>query len=199
MKKIKIYYLTIEDIIKNEEYIVSYISKERLDKAKKYIIHSDYLLSIGGSYLIYKYCGRKVIHLNKNGKPYMDNVSFSISHSKEMVAISVYSKPIGLDIEYIRPLLIDIKNTIATKEEQTSIHNNGDLFKLWCLKESLGKCIGIGLNLGIKYLSAKEGIYQFNGKTYVGKSITYNNYQIALTIKDDKDYQIELMHEEIVK
>lgn len=199
MNKITIYYLNTEDIKNNEEYIISSISKERLEKANKHIIHDDYLLSIGGSYLIYQHLGEKTIHLTKNGKPYMDNVYFSISHSKEMVAIAISDKPIGLDIEYIRPLLMDITSTIATKEEQESIHNNEDLFKLWCLKESLSKCIGIGLNQGVKNLTAKEGIYQYNDKIYVGKTTTYNGYQIAVTIKDDTEIELELNHEIIAK
>ncbi len=197
MNKIKIYYLNIEDIKNNEEYIVSFISKERLEKAKKYIVKNDYLLSIGGSYLLYKYTNEKNVHYEINGKPYVNNINFSISHSHEMVAIALNSKPIGLDIEYIRELSIDITNTIATAEEKDHIHSNEDLFKLWCLKESLGKCIGIGLKKGIKNLTPKEGLYRYNNRTYVSKAGTFNGYQLALTIKDDIEIELEMSHDTI--
>ena len=84
--------------------------------------------------------------------PFNNDLHFSISHTKEFIAIAINDKPIGIDIErtrkYNKSLVnrffhpSEIKILEETKEEQ----ERDILFtKIWTLKEAYVKCTGTGI------------------------------------------------------
>lgn len=101
--------------------------------------------------------------IKEHGKPYVKDlaVEFNISHSGEMVVCAVNDKPIGIDIEQIRPINLTIAKRICTDEELLYLfgHQPTDkdftyttdmeiltrFFELWTAKEAYGKCIGEGI------------------------------------------------------
>lgn len=58
---------------------------------------------LSGRYLLKKILKTNIIEIDSNGKPYIKNsdIKFNISHSKDMIAIVVDDKEVGIDIEYI--------------------------------------------------------------------------------------------------
>ena len=100
----------------------------------------------------------------KYGKPYAKNlcVEFNISHSGDMVVCAVDDKPIGIDIEKIRPVDLTVAKHFCTDEEllylfghtpteQDFIYTTDTkiltrFFELWTAKEAYGKCIGVGIS-----------------------------------------------------
>lgn len=100
----------------------------------------------------------------EHGKPYAKDlaVEFNISHSGDMVACAVDDKPIGIDIEQIRPIDLTVAKRVCTDEELLYLfgHNlmeqdftyttNTEIltrfFELWTAKEACGKCIGDGIS-----------------------------------------------------
>lgn len=181
---ITLHLLSTKEIEANEELILDVIDKERIIKANRYIKRNDYLLSIGGSYLINKYTGPLSIKYLDSGKPYKDNVEFSLSHSNEYVILATSDSPIGIDIEKIKdinPSLIDYSfNEFDAKE----INTKEQFFSRWVLKESLGKCVGTGLKGKIKEIPSVEGLFNYMGESFSSKSIKYEDYMIGVCVKN---------------
>lgn len=94
-------------------------------------------------------------------KPYLkgESIRFNVSHSHDYVVIGFsLSKPLGVDIEYRNPqsTLTDICDIfIHPKERKILKRLSGDeldknLYAIWVRKEALFKCIGAGLQGGMK-------------------------------------------------
>lgn len=176
--------LSTKEIETNEELILDAIDKERITKANRYIKRNDYLLSIGGSYLINKYTGPLSIKYLDSGKPYKDNIEFSLSHSNEYVIQATSDSPIGIDIERIKdinPSLIDYSFSPSDVKE---IKTKEQFFSRWVLKESLGKCIGTGLKGKIKEIPSTKGLFNYMGESFSSKSIKYEDYMIGVCVKN---------------
>lgn len=132
-----------------------------------------------------------VFEKTEAGKPYVKDlpVEFNISHSGDVVVCAVDDKPVGIDIEKIRPIDLTVAKRICTDEELVYLFNHTPtehdfvyttnheiltrFFELWTAKEAYGKCIGVGisdirrqpsthitLNLQEEYILS---IYQQNG------------------------------------
>lgn len=192
-KIINIYLLNIEKIKKNEDYIISFLPKERIEKANKYIKKEDYYLSIGGSYLIEKFVGKGKYFYTEEGKPYKESRHFSLSHSHDYVALALGESAIGLDIEKIRDFKKELIPYIANEEETKTIKTKEDFFLHWCLKESLLKCVGSGIKNSLKPIPAKIEIFEFNEDMYSSNAMIYKNYQIALTIKYEEKISLNVI------
>lgn len=77
------------------------------------------------------------IHLlrTEKGKPYAEGLPyFSISHSGEWVAAAVAEKPVGIDIEQIRPVDPRLAARIGAEPER--------FFEEWTAKEAHYKIVG---------------------------------------------------------
>ena len=93
-----------------------------------------------GRYLVTKIAKEKFnlknpeIIIDKNGKPFFKNLNFhfSISHSKNMVAVVADEVPCGLDIEYIK----NRKLNAFSKYFKKQFKNLEDFYKFWTLKEA---------------------------------------------------------------
>ncbi|MBQ6816778.1 MAG: hypothetical protein IJP26_06090 [Clostridia bacterium] len=98
-----------------------------------------------------------VIVRDKNGKPFIEhNVYFSVSHSKDFVALAFSENKIGIDIEKIRP----IKRGVMFKY-------NLDL-KTWTIKEAIIKAKGLTLKEinNIKPNCENQNIFTTKCKNY---------------------------------
>ncbi len=118
----------------------------------------------------------------ENGKPYCINYPyhFNISHSKQYTVVAVSDRPIGVDIEVIRPFSASASAKYLTEDEKNYIvlddipeNRNQRFYKLWCAKEAYLKLIGTGLKGGIKTLS----ITPKDNKFYNNQNVTikYSN------------------------
>lgn len=101
--------------------------------------------------------------IKEHGKPYAKDLTleFNISHSGDMVVCAVDDKPIGIDIEQIRPIDLTVAKRICTDEELVYLFGctpteqdftyttNTEIltrfFELWTAKEAYGKCMGCGI------------------------------------------------------
>ncbi len=98
------------------------------------------------------------------GKLYAEghpHIHLSISHSGNTVAVAVADRPIGIDVEEIRPLKLKLATRFCLEEEIEYIFGHlpteeelcssgeGDTLKrfleIWTLKEAYFKCIGTGI------------------------------------------------------
>lgn len=101
--------------------------------------------------------------IKEHGKPYAIDLSieFNISHSGDMVVCAVDDKPIGIDIEKIRPIDLTVAERICTDKELLYIFGHTPteqdftyttnteiltrFFELWTAKEAYGKFVGSGI------------------------------------------------------
>ena len=86
------------------------------------------------------------ISYNENGKPFLSNGHLSISHSKNIVAISFGKhKSVGVDVEHFNPKIKRIQRKFVSEKEakQLNIDNEQVLTTIWSIKEAIYKMMVI--------------------------------------------------------
>ena len=85
------------------------------------------------------------------GRP---DVHFSVSHCPDAVAVLVADAPVGVDVEKIRPYDRYAARRVLADAElarlATSSEPDRDFFRLWTLKESYGKALGVGMSYPLR-------------------------------------------------
>lgn len=121
---------------------------------------------------------------NYFNKPSLKNheFKFNISHSGQILIMAVDTDYIGIDIEQIRT--IDINPTFLSKTEQKYLENKNlyEFYKIWTIKESFTKNLGLGLSLDFKDFTvdlAKPYIV-FNNKKFYYHYFNFENYIISI-------------------
>lgn len=127
-----------------------------------------------------------VFDKTKHGKPFAKDldVEFNISHSEDVVVCAVDNKPIGIDIEFIRPVDLQIAKRIFNDNEMEYLFGKAPssadfckttdneiisrFFELWTKKEAYAKCIGTGIFAeNIKALNCILNVNTFNLNNYI--------------------------------
>ena len=161
------------------------MSKDKQVRVDRFRFENDRKRTVAGEMLarkaIAEWCGISaesiVFEKTKTGKPYAIDLSveFNISHSGDMVVCAVDDKPVGIDIEKIRPIDLTVAKRICTDEELLYLFGHTPteqdftyttdakmltrLFELWTSKEAYGKCTGAGISKIRKQVCASV---QFN-------------------------------------
>lgn len=122
------------------------------------------------------------IKYNSYGKPYIDNnpIYYNISHKGDYVICVFSNYQIGVDIEVIKDININLINYIASEEEKDYILENKDLinqrfFTIYTKKEAYFKMIGQDLKR-IKEINIQKQNIIYN-------TIFMNNYVISICQK----------------
>lgn len=96
------------------------------------------------------------IGYNSFGKPFVQDsrIHFNLSHSGDHLVIGVSDEELGVDVETIRPINLDVAKSFCTENELSYIHHAEDrydrFFRVWTLKEAYVKKIGKGLYFDVK-------------------------------------------------
>lgn len=94
-----------------------------------------------------------------HGKPFLagyPDFHFNVSHSASHVLCGVGAKPVGVDIERIRPLDPDMARLWFSAAEYACFRNTPPeerpelFYAIWTLKESYSKAVGLGIGLDPK-------------------------------------------------
>ena len=167
--------LSINNIDKQEKILLesrkSSISKEQFLGTRKLLKMEDSNLKI---------------NYDLNGKPYLNkNMSISISHSNEFVALGLSNQTnFGIDIQYKTEKIFKIQSKFLSETEKKNLGDNAgidSLIRIWSAKESIYKSLGIK---GVSF--SKELEIELNSKKHdmkTGYYITKNN-----TIKFDLSF-----------
>lgn len=161
------------------------MSKDKQMRIDRFRFEDDKKRTVAGEMLVRKaiaeWCdvSEESIVFDKTeiGKPYVKDlpVEFNISHSGDMVVCAVDDKPVGIDVEKIRPIDLKLAKRICTDEELVYLFDHipteqnfayttdqellTRFFELWTAKEAYGKCIGAGMSEIRKQVRA---LAQFN-------------------------------------
>ncbi len=101
---------------------------------------------------------------NEFGKPFLKDYPdfhFNLSHSGIWVVCAVDNQPVGIDVQIIKPIDIEIAKRFFSEEEYLDILGKPDperedyFYRLWTLKESYIKAIGKGLSYSLKNVRFK--------------------------------------------
>lgn len=90
---------------------------------------------------------------NEYGKPYINEIYFNISHSKNMIAIIISDRECGVDIEVSSDKNLRLANKILNNKELETISNYSNEDKLdyimqkWVSIEAYSKMMGKNFNL----------------------------------------------------
>lgn len=114
------------------------------------------------AYLLLRYCLKKEgkgelfnqIKFAKLGKPYVNGVEFSLTHTKGMLACAVSKNPVGVDVEKIRKVPESaVKRFIDEEKYKLFITSEDkDFFSIreWVIKECWLKEMGTGVSKILK-------------------------------------------------
>jgi len=133
------------------------------------------------------------LNYEQNGAPVCSFFKFiSISHSKNYSMVIVSNSIVGVDIQYIKPNIIELsKKFISSKEKHQFKKDITQLHFVWCAKEAIYKTLKQGSvsfkdNIyieDVKHKSTTKGYY-INNKSYIKYNIyceSLSNYCIAIT------------------
>lgn len=81
------------------------------------------------------------LRYDAQGKPLTDGLYLSISHSRGLAACAVADRPVGLDVELVRPAPRRVWEHLSP-EERSHAADDAAFFRLWTAKEALLKCRG---------------------------------------------------------
>jgi 4'-phosphopantetheinyl transferase len=94
--------------------------------------------------------------VNEHQKPFLKDrpdIHYNLSHSGNIIVAAFDSKPIGIDVEIIKPVSYQITRKVFDAEEQKHFETLSDREKLvyfytiWTMKEAYLKKEGLGLSL----------------------------------------------------
>lgn len=135
---------------------------------KKRCILAEVLLKKGLKYFnIYDY---ELIY-NENNKPYIkdSNIYFNISHSGDYVAIIMSDVEVGIDIQKIKELKLNIAKRFFHENEYQRIIDEKDVNKqtelfyiYWTMKEAYTKAIGKGLAIPLNSFDVTDSNFDYN-------------------------------------
>jgi len=145
--------------------LLSYVSVDKHECIMKFRRKEDAIRTLLADIMIrniiidkYKVTNHEVIYTyNAYGKPFLafdPQFSYNISHSGTwVVAIVGYKHWVGIDVEEIRPIDIDIAKRFFTLAEYNDLLSKGEtdriecFYELWTAKESFIKALGLGLSV----------------------------------------------------
>ena len=200
----KVYIASTKDLEDNQVFQSLYytVSKERQEKIDRLRFPKDKRLSLAAEVLL-----RKALKLNgiddftlevdENGKPYLKGISglkFNLSHSEERVMCVISEKEVGCDVEWMKKPNYKMTEYFLTKEEITMLkrlnleeEKQEMFYRLWTLKESFVKAIGLGMKIPLK-----DFWFSFEGDTIsVHQNINQKTYYLKeYDLKDGYRYAV---------
>lgn len=137
--------------------------KERIDRYRR---KEDRNRSLAAECLVYDLLRKQAnitsakLHCHSNGQPYLTGceLQVSISHCDQMIACAINEDPVGIDIERIRPIKLNICRHVCVPEEMEYLSADQPkdqlcqdenilrrFFEIWTAKEAYYKKCGTGI------------------------------------------------------
>jgi 4'-phosphopantetheinyl transferase len=166
------------------ERLSNHVTPEKKARLKRFVREEDRLRGLFADLLIRDAIRQRIglsneeilFDSNYYGKPFLtgrEDVRFNLSHSGVWVVGCIDDRAVGIDVEEIQPIDLDISENYFSKDEHQDLMAKPDkfdyFFTLWSLKESYIKILGKGLShplntFSMKFLSPREIIMNVEGK-----------------------------------
>jgi 4'-phosphopantetheinyl transferase len=184
--------------------LLSFVSDERRKKINKFIRKEDSDRALAADILLrealienFKIQNEDILfYYNAYGKPYLmhtPSIYFNISHSGNWVVCAIDDYEVGIDVEKIENIDLDIAKSFFSKKEYMDLMKKVPakkkeyFYDLWTLKESYIKACGKGLSLDLRSFSIgieKNNIILETKSDF--KNYFFNQYNI------DKNYKLSV-------
>jgi len=200
---LEIFAVKIESEINPLHYqqLIEYLPYDRKEKILNYRFHHDsirsYITELLLQYILHKNLGANYVknglQKNKYGKPYIKsdkNLHFNISHSGAWVVCVTHDNEVGIDIEEVKLIDLEIAKFSFSKREFLNLMNTKALkrpeyfYELWTLKESFVKAVGKGLSFPLDSFSMKADLGGWKPIIENNEIYYFRQYDI------DKDYRM---------
>lgn len=162
---VQVYVARIDEEVQEKEYVALYerASEYRKQKADRLKRQPDKLRSLAAGALL-NYGMRQIsfgqkeweesVCLGPAGKPYIEGISFNLSHAGIYVAAAIGKEAVGIDVEGGRATSERIAARCHPQELNWYEAGNQDKFyRLWTAKESVMKRDGRGIAMGLDSFS----------------------------------------------
>lgn len=154
------------------EQLSCLVSDERLKKSSRYHHEMDRRRSLAAgallNYAVRQHFPQKEVPvtpaLNRYGKPYLDFMEFSLSHSGRYAACAVGHQPIGVDIEHQRDFHPELARRFFTEKEASACTDSKSFTICWTLKESFLKATGYGMKLPMNSFEINPALFDAKRK-----------------------------------
>ncbi|PEY73218.1 4'-phosphopantetheinyl transferase family protein [Bacillus thuringiensis] len=176
---IEIHAIKVPSVIEEELFsnLLHLVSRDKKERITRYMKQKDAYRTLLGELLVRSEICKKYnvrnseidFEYNIYKKPFLKqnlNFFFNISHSGEWVICATHNAPVGIDIEHIRSIDLDVALHIAkcffAKEEYEELLNKNQdeqihyFYDLWTLKESFLKALGKGLTIPLNSFVIKK-------------------------------------------
>jgi 4'-phosphopantetheinyl transferase len=137
------------------------------------------------------------LETNEFGKPFLkghEDFHFNISHSRDWVVCACGAAPVGVDIEFVRAIDLDLAVRYFSAEDCRGLFEKEQagrirhFYELWTLKESYIKAVGRGLSMPLDSftvkLPEKNKTVSMAGES--GKTYYFRKYELG------SDYEISV-------
>lgn len=207
---VTILYTNSTDISKKKtlDELLKQLPVSMLERAKRYKFEQDAYNFVLGRLLLGKGLGLynlassllTEIYYNKEGKPLLKDIYFSIAHSQDLVACAItFSGKIGLDVEFARSIVPKHFRHCFTDKEWAKIGEDEGMdtfYKYWTQKEAILKANGLGLSylMDIELLSDKKAIVH-KGKELVDwslETINFTDLGVYACLCSEKQLEVKL-------
>ena len=119
-----------------------------------------------------------------NGKPFFEDYPefhFNISHCEDLIAVAISRKPVGVDIEVLRDVNLEIAGRFFSEKETRFSKTCRDFLYVWTRKEAFLKKTGEGL----KGISKADVLENSNIKTF-----EENGFILSVCGDDPQEFKI---------
>jgi len=197
--------LSFTSSLETIQSLLPFVSEDKKERILKFRLQEDAHRTLFGDLLIRKTLIDQ-IHLTNNqiqftenefGKPHLkghENIHFNIAHSGEWVFCALAKKPVGVDVEVIKPRNMDVAKRFFSEEELEHLFSKSEsdqlslFYKIWTLKESYIKMIGKGLHCPLNTFTIDIN----GGPPYIKLNGERNNSVYFKTFPIDPKYQMAL-------
>lgn len=116
-----------------------------------------------------------------NGKPYAKGIDiyFNVSHSGNIAVCAVSDTPVGIDIEMLRKVNVNVANKRFSPKEKEyifseEVNQEQRFMEIWTKKEAYVKLLGTSIKDFLTFdVTEKKGIY----------TIKYNKYILSIALQ----------------
>ncbi|MBR1801096.1 MAG: 4'-phosphopantetheinyl transferase superfamily protein [Bacteroidaceae bacterium] len=148
------------------------LSDQRREQALKFR-HEQGQRTCAAAYLLlcralaqeYGITERPLFGYGEHGKPYIighEDIHFNLSHCREVALCVVSDRPVGVDVESVRPLKDGLVEYTMNEREVARIRQAADpaleFTRLWTQKEAVLKLSGEGINNHLKAVLDREDV-----------------------------------------
>jgi 4'-phosphopantetheinyl transferase len=166
--------ISVEAMAESYEQMLCCVSDEKRNRVQRFFRKEDALRGLGGEVLVrWLACSRLCVGndqlsfaRSQHGKPFLGGypeLQFNVSHAGKWVLCAMDAEPLGVDIEEIRPIDLEVGRICFSEQEFAELMQRPEkerlnhFYELWTLKESFAKADGRGLNLPLKKVTFSAG------------------------------------------